>query len=175
VRAVSSVRPVRAVRVFSRGRAGAERFAEWIRADATLPVRVTVCDTAKAAVADAPIVCTATSTADRTPLLAADWVAPGAHVNVVGGTHEDAIEVDPALLATAFVVVEELSAALADAGEVRAALAAGLLDVAGLHELGALVSGTVVPAGRTTVFRSVGLPVEDTAAAVALAGATDAG
>jgi ornithine cyclodeaminase len=168
VRAVCAVRPIRSIRVFSRSRAGTERFAERVRDAAGHLVTVTVCDTAKAAVADAAVICTATSTNDRTPLVAADWAAPGAHVNVIGGTHEDAIEVDPALLATAFVVVEERAAALADAGEVRAALADGLIGVDELHELGALVNGETSAPGRTSVFRSVGMAIEDTAAAAAL-------
>lgn len=169
VRSVSAVRPIRSVRVYSRTPARAERFAEWIGDTAGhRPVRVTVCDTAKAAVADASVICTATSTGGRTPLVMADWVAEGAHLNVIGGTSEDAIEVDPALLASAFVVVEERAAALDDAGEVRAALAGGLIGVADLHELGALVAGRTPADGRTSVFRSVGLAIEDTAAAAAL-------
>ncbi|ADI12205.1 ornithine cyclodeaminase [Streptomyces bingchenggensis BCW-1] len=168
VRAVSAVRPIRSVRVFSRTRARTETFAEWIRATSAHPVEVSVCDTAKDTVADAAVICTATSTGDRTPLVAADWVAPGAHINVIGGTHEDAIEVDPALLASAFVVVEERAAALDDAGEVRAALADGLIGVTELHELGALVTGATAADGRTSVFRGVGMAIEDTAAAAAL-------
>jgi ornithine cyclodeaminase len=138
-------------------------FAKWVRD--TTGHGVSVCDTAKTAVADAPVICTATSTSDRTPLVPADWVAPGAHVNVIGGTHEDAIEIDPALLAEAFVVVEERATALEDAGEVRAAIARGLIAETDLHELGAVGS---VPAQRTSVFRSVGMAIEDTAAAAAL-------
>jgi ornithine cyclodeaminase len=168
VRAVSAVRPIRTVRVFSRTPSRTGEFAAWVRE--TFGHRVTVCDSVKTAVADAAVVCTATSTSDTTPLVAADWVAEGAHVNAVGGTHEDAIEVDPALLAEAFVVVEERAAALEDAGEVRAALAGGLIDAGGLHELGALVAGQVAPNGRTSVFRSVGMAIEDTAAAAALYG-----
>jgi ornithine cyclodeaminase len=167
VQAVSAVRPIRTVRVFSRDRDRTTRFATWIRA--TLGHQVTVCGTARDAVAGAAVICTATSTDGRTPLVAADWVRPGAHVNIIGGTHESAIEVDPALLATAFVVVEERAAALEDAGEVRAALAGGLISADDLHELGTLVTGR--PAGgpgRTTVFRSVGIAIEDTAAAAAL-------
>ena len=168
VRAVCAVRPIRSVRVFSRGRARAETFAAW--AGEALGHRVSVCDTARSAVAGAAIVCTATSTGGRTPLVEAGWVARGAHLNVIGGTHEDAIEVDPALLAAAFVVVEERAAALEDAGEVRAALAGGLVGTDDLHDLGTLVTGEAAPDGETSVFRSVGLPIEDTAAAAALHG-----
>ncbi|MDM4719191.1 ornithine cyclodeaminase family protein [Micromonospora sp. WMMA1363] len=166
IRAVATVRPIRTVRVFSRTRAGAEKLADEVRA--TTAIRVTVCDSARAAVADAPIICTATSTGDSTPVVAADWVARGAHVNVIGGTHPDAIELDPALLGDAVTVVEDQSAALDGAGEVRAALAAGLLGPDDLHELGRLVGGEVEVGGRSSVLRTVGMAIEDTAAAVAL-------
>lgn len=163
VRAVCAVRPIRSVRVYSRGRA--EEFADWVRE--TFGHRVGVCATPKDAVTGAAIVCTATSTGGARPIVAADWIAPGAHVNVIGGTHENAIEVDPKLLASAFVVVEERAAALEDAGEVRAALERGLVSVADLHELGSLTGGE--NGTRTSVFRSVGMAIEDTAAAAALA------
>lgn len=168
VRAVSAVRPVRSVRVCSRTRVRAEAFAQWVRDTAGRRVEVVVCETAQAAVAGAAVICTTTSTGGRTPLVAAGWVTPGAHLNVIGGTHEDAIEVDPALLADAFVVVEERGAAVREAGEVRAALAGGLIGEDRLHELGGLVRGTSVVDGRTSVFRGVGMAIEDTAAAAAL-------
>jgi len=168
VRAVCAVRPIRSIRVFSRRRAGTDRFAERVLDSLGSGVRVTVCETGKAAVTDAAIICTATSTSDRAPLVAADWVARGAHVNVIGGVNEAAIEVEPALLSGAFLVVEERAAALEDAGEVRAALTGGLIDLAELHELGALVNLPRMTGGRTSVFRSVGLAIEDTAAAAAL-------
>lgn len=166
IRAVAAVRPIKTLRIFSRTRAGAERLAEEVRA--TTSIRVTVCDSAKTAVADAPIICTATSTSDSTPVVAADWVARGAHLNVVGGTHPDAIEVDPALLGDAVIVVEDQAAAVDGAGEVRAALAAGLLAADDLRELGRLVDGEVEFGGRNSVLRTVGMAIEDTAAAAAL-------
>lgn len=168
VRAVAAVRPVRSVRVFSRTPARTEAFAQWVRDIGCPAAKVTVCATARDAVTDASIVCTTTSTGDRTPLVAADWVAHGAHVNVIGGTHEDALEVEPALLADALVVVEERAAALEEAGEVRAALAQGLIGEHQLVELGALVGEPARSDGRTSVLRSVGMAIEDTAAAAAL-------
>ncbi|MFR9787910.1 ornithine cyclodeaminase family protein [Streptomyces sp. MB22_4] len=172
VRAVSAVRPLRTVRVFSRTPERTERFARWVRETSGGALRVTVCDTVREAVTDAAVICTTTSTDAPEPLVEAGWVAPGAHLNVIGGTHEDALEVDPALLADALVVVEERAAAHAEAGEVRAALAAGLIGPEALCELGELVGGTAAADGRTSVFRGVGLAIEDTAAAAALCAGT---
>ncbi|MEW2635151.1 ornithine cyclodeaminase family protein [Streptomyces sp. NPDC048389] len=168
IRAVAAVRPIRTVRIHSRTRAGAEKLADWIRDTAPRPVLAVVCDTAREAVTDAAIICTATSTGDGTPVVEAGWVASGAHVNVIGGTHPDAVELEPALLADAVTVVEDRAAALDGAGEIRAALADGLIKAGELCELGRLVSGEVRVAGRTSVLRTVGMSIEDTAAAVAL-------
>lgn len=169
VRAVCAVRPIRSVRVASRTRASAEAFAEWAGGASERPVKVTVCDTVRDAVADAEVICTATATSGQAPLVLAGWVAPGAHLNVIGGTDENAIEVDPALLADALVLVEERAAALAEAGEIRAALDGGLIGPGQLHELGDLLSCPPGETrGRTSLFRSVGIAVEDTAAAAAI-------
>ncbi|MFD7610729.1 ornithine cyclodeaminase family protein [Streptomyces sp. NPDC059828] len=168
VRAVSAVRPVSSIRVHSRTRAGAEEFARWIGDTLDRPIRVAVCRTVQDAVTDAAVICTTTSTAGRTPLVNADWVTPGAHVNVIGGTHEDALELDPRLLASASVVVEQRAAALAEAGEVRAALADGLITSDQLRELGELAAAAPAAGDRTSVFRCVGMAIEDTAAAAAL-------
>ncbi|WDO05078.1 ornithine cyclodeaminase family protein [Streptomyces murinus] len=172
VRAVSAVRPLRTVRVFSRTRERTEKFARRVRDASGGALRVSVCDTVKEAVTDAAVICTTTSTGAREPLVEAGWVAPGAHLNVIGGTHEDALEVDPALLVDALVVVEERRAARAEAGEVRAALAGGLIGPGALRELGELVAAAGAADGRTSVFRGVGLAIEDTAAAAALCAAT---
>ncbi|MFI9503740.1 ornithine cyclodeaminase family protein [Nocardia sp. NPDC052566] len=168
VRAVCAVRRIRCVRVCSRTRAGAEDFADWIRSRPDPPREVTVCDSPRLAVRDAEIICTATSTADRRPLIHAEWISPGAHLNIIGGVHEDALEVDAALLRTAFTVVEQRDVAMQDAGEVRAALARNLIGPEDLHELGAVLNGAVAPSGGTTVYRSVGLAIEDTATAAAM-------
>ena len=68
-------------------------------------------------------------------LMADDWLAPGAHLNAIGGTDRDSIEFDPALLADAYVVVEQRGIAAEGAGEVRVALARDLLTLGDLHEL----------------------------------------
>ncbi|OJF12316.1 ornithine cyclodeaminase family protein [Couchioplanes caeruleus] len=167
IRALAAVRPIRSVRIFSRTRARAEQLADWAQ-EAVGPIRATVCDSVKAAVADAAIVCTATSTDDSRPLVEAGWLARGVHVNVIGGTHPDAVELEPATLASAVTLVEDRTAALDGAGEVRAALAASLIGEDDLHELGRLVGGEIIVGGRTSVLRTVGMAIEDTAAAVAL-------
>jgi ornithine cyclodeaminase len=115
------------------------------------------------AVRSADIVCAATH-ADR-PVLRREWLRPGTHVNSVGYNPAGDGEVDAATVADALVVVESRAAALADppAGAVE------LQGVGQVHaELGELVAGT--RPGRTddrqlTLYKSVGLAVQDAAAA----------
>ncbi len=171
IQAMAGVLSIKSVRLYSRTPVHTRALAEWTGEFLGSRTTVTVCRDARDAVRDAAIVCTATSTSAGTPLVDASWVAPGAHLNVVGGTHENACEVAPSLLEAAFVLVEDRSAATTEAGEIRAAIADGFLDAEDLVEIGDLVGGSSLagPApGQTTVFRGVGLAIEDTAAAAAV-------
>jgi ornithine cyclodeaminase len=170
--AMLAVRPIRKVRIFSRTPARTELFVQWARTVTT--AEIAICHSVFEAVRGADIICTTTSTSSSKPLIEAGWVTPGAHLNIIGGTHEEAIEVDPALLKTAFVVVETAAAAQEDAGEVRTALKQGYLQPEDLNELGAIILGeSAADEGQTTLFRSVGLAIEDTAAAIALYPSTE--
>jgi ornithine cyclodeaminase len=170
--AMLAVRPIRKVRIFSRTPARTELFVQWART--VTAAEIAICHSVFEAVRGADIICTTTSTPSSKPLIEADWVTPGAHLNIIGGTHEEAIEVDPALLKTAFVVVETAAAAQEDAGEVRTALTQGYLQPEDLNELGAVILGeSAAGEGQTTLFRSVGLAIEDTAAAIALYPSTE--
>jgi ornithine cyclodeaminase len=72
------------------------------------------------------------------------------------------------LLATADIVVDQIEASLAEAGEIIHALAAGVLDRSDLYELGAVLSDPPEASGRT-VFKTVGVAAEDWAIAQLLA------
>ncbi len=119
------------------------------------------------AVRDADLVVLATSS-DQ-PVVENAWIADGAHVVSVGACRPDQREMDPALVARARVVVDSLEAAVVESGDIVSGLSEGRFGrdhLAG--ELGSVVSGAV--RGRTrldevTIFKSLGLAVEDVAAA----------
>jgi ornithine cyclodeaminase len=122
------------------------------------------------AVAGADVVCTCTTATQ--PVFADDDLPPGVHVNAVGAYRTSMCELPPLLLARALLVVESEAAALAEAGDVVGAIAIGALAPTGFaHELSALAAGTVrrSDAAQTTVFKSVGLAIEDLIVARALA------
>jgi ornithine cyclodeaminase len=122
------------------------------------------------ALAEADIVCTCTTATE--PLFAADAVRPGTHVNAVGSHRPSMCELPVELLGEVLLAVETERAALAEAGEIVRAVEAGILPAAGFAaELSALAAGQIArrDAAQITVFKSVGLSVEDLIVARALA------
>jgi ornithine cyclodeaminase/alanine dehydrogenase-like protein (mu-crystallin family) len=148
--ALSRVRTFSEVRVWSRTAAHAQRFAREHGA--------TALDSAEEAVRGADIVVTATGAHE--PILEGAWLKPGAHVNAVGSSRPDWRELDDAAMGN-LVVVDSREAAAVEAGDV---LIAGAPIYA---EAGEIFAGTVAcpPRSATTVFKSVGLAIEDVAAA----------
>ena len=159
------VRGIRRVRVFSLPREGAGRFAE--RESERHGIDVEVMESAEAAVRGADIVCTVTTSAE--PVVLGRWVAPGAHINAVGACAPSCRELDTELVARARLYADQRGAMMAEAGEFmipRAEGAIGDEHIAG--ELGEVLGGRAP--GRTapdqiTIFKSLGIAVEDLAAA----------
>ena len=112
---------------------------------------------------EADVVCTCTSA--REPILRRDWLAPGAHVNAVGSSVPSARELDEATVAAATLVVDRRESALNEAGDL---LLAGFGEERIAAELGEVLIGSHpgrTDAAELTVFKSLGLGVEDLAAA----------
>lgn len=142
------VRKFEEVRVWSPTAKNAERFAEEAGAR-VMP--------AEQAVADADVVVTATPAA--APILHGAWLKPGAHVNAVGSVGPGRIELDHEAMKNA-VLVESREAVRREAAELKDP------GVEIYAELGELFSGRVsAPTNSTTIYKSVGIGVEDLAAA----------
>lgn len=112
----------------------------------------------------------AAATLATTPLLTADTVAPGTHVDLIGAFRPDMREADAALLARATLVVDTRAGAMAEAGDILQAIAEGAITAEHVvAELADLCRGAH-PGRRTaqeiTVFKSVGWAGEDLAAAI---------
>ena len=164
--AVCCVRPVKRVRVFSRTPATAESFA--VEMAERLGVDIEPSATAHDAVAQADIVCTATTSG--TPVFDNDDLRPGTHLNAIGCYHPNRHEIPPETVARAKVVVDQLEAAKEEAGDIVIAVERGLLSWEDVYaELGQLAAGQK-PGRETpeevTFFKSVGLAAQDIAAAL---------
>jgi len=122
--------------------------------------------TAEEIVRGADVVCTCTNS--REPVLRREWLAPGAHVNAIGAI-APARELDAETVAAATLFVDRRESALNESAEYQVALAEGAIG--GEHiraELGEVLVGRHpgrTDAGELTVFKSLGLAVEDLAAA----------
>ncbi|HYX82672.1 MAG TPA: hypothetical protein VE714_09790 [Gemmatimonadales bacterium] len=152
--ALRHVRSFKEVRVWSPRHAPAFAKAHGVKA---VP-------SAADAVRGADVVVVAASS--TTPILQARWLSPGTHVNAIGATRPDWRELDDDLVTTARVFVDSREAALRESGDVIAARGE-------VTEIGAVVAG-VVPGRRNdeeiTLFKSVGVAVEDVAAAALVLG-----
>jgi ornithine cyclodeaminase/alanine dehydrogenase-like protein (mu-crystallin family) len=146
--ALRRVRPIDEVRVWSRTPAHARDFAARHGATAM---------EAEDAVCGADIVVTATNAVE--PILMGAWLKPGAHVNAVGSPRPGWRELDDQAMENV-LIVDSREAVLKESGDV---IRSGMPIHA---ELGEIFAGSkTVPEGATTVFKSVGLAVEDIAAA----------
>ncbi len=151
--AVLAVRPIREVRVVARHREHAEAF---VRDVARGGVRAVAWGADAARGAD--IVVCATSSA--TPVFDAELLADGVHVTGVGSFRPEMREIPPEALRGARVVVDQREAALAESGEIVAAVRAGYLSPADLVEIGEPSARRASPTERT-VFKSVGNAIQD--------------
>jgi ornithine cyclodeaminase/alanine dehydrogenase-like protein (mu-crystallin family) len=147
--ALQLVRQFEEVRVWSRTREHAERLAKEIGAKAT---------STKEAVRGADVVVTATNS--KTPVLKGEWLKPSCHVNAVGACRPDWRELDDEAMANV-VFVDSREGAMKESGDV-------ILSGAEIYaELGEALAGKVLSrANETTIFKSLGMAVEDIAAAM---------
>jgi ornithine cyclodeaminase len=166
VRAVHAVRPLKKLVVFNRNVTRAEALVESLE-DELPDTVVDVAGSAAEAVAGADVVCCAT--AATVPLFRLGALKERVHVNAIGSYRPVMRELPEELLASAeVVVVDQVEAALSEAGEIIRAVRSGVLRLESLVELGAALGNPPLRQGRT-VFKSVGVAVQDWAVARLLA------
>jgi len=151
VQARSHLEALRLVRAFREIRVWSPRNA---RAFAR-QLGVHAADSAAEAVRGADVVVVATTS--RVPVLFGQWLSPGTHINAVGAPRPTWRELDDEILHTARIYVESREAATRESGDI---IAAGRVDA----EIGEVVTGAMrgrESAGELTLFKSVGVAVED--------------
>ncbi|HEX4417267.1 MAG TPA: ornithine cyclodeaminase family protein [Kofleriaceae bacterium] len=164
--AMRAVRRLRRIRVWSRNPAHAHAFAA-ARGGAVDGVAIEVMATARDAAVGADLICT--TTAAPAPILEGAWLAPGAHINAAGACFARTRELDTAAVVASRLIVDRRESALAEAGDFlipRAEGAIGDDHIAG--ELGDVLLGALPgrrSASEITLFKSLGIAIEDLAAA----------
>ena len=163
--AMRLARGIERVRVWSRSAGRAAWFAA--RAAKRFDVHVDVAPSAQAAVEGADVVCTVTSA--REPVLRGEWLAPGAHVNAVGSSQPTARELDSDAVRRARLYVDRRESTVNEAGDFLIPRGEGAVgDDHIVGEIGELLLGRIPgrrSAEEVTLFKSLGLAIEDLAAA----------
>lgn len=163
--AMIAVRPVSEVVVWSRSAENAGRFAA--RESARYGIPVKTASDAKSAVQGADIICT--TTGSRDPILEGEWIPAGCHINAVGSSIAVARELDANAVRRSKLFVDRRESTLNEGGDFLIAKQEGVVgDDHILGEIGELLSRKL--SGRTnrddiTLFKSLGLAVEDLASA----------
>jgi alanine dehydrogenase len=151
VQARSHLEALRLVRDFGEVRVWSPRHAEAFAREHHLYAAAS----AEEAVQGADVVVTATTSS--TPVLHGDWLSPGVHINAVGAPRPDWRELDDRVLGLARLYIDSREAAQKESGDVIAA--EGVFAEIGEGAAGTK-SGCQTP-GEITLFKSLGLPVED--------------
>ena len=164
VAGVCAVRPIREVRVYSRRSRRSRELCD--RLQASYPgIAFAPAASPEQAVNGADVICAATRA--TTPLFQAADLRRRVHINAIGAYRLDMSEIAPDVFGRAdLVVIDQLDATLAEAGDVVAALHDGRLRRADLVEIGALLTGAAAPANRAaqrglSIFKSVGIAAQD--------------
>jgi len=163
--AMLHARPLRRVRVWSKTLEYVQAFAE--RESRRHGIKIEPMESAREAVEGADIICTTTSA--REPVLRGDWIALGAHINAVGSSVAFTRELDTAAVARARLFVDRRESTLNEAGDFLMPKKEGAIgDDHILGEIGEILLGQIGgrrSAEEITLFKSLGLAVEDLAAA----------
>jgi alanine dehydrogenase len=155
--ALTHVLPFEEIRAYSPTRANLEAFCEQSTGGKARP-----CSNVEEAVAGADVIVTVTSA--REPVLRSEWVSDGVHLISVGACRPNHRELDPKLVARCSVYVDSRAAAMQEAGDILLAMAEG--HIGKDHIRGELGERPVRNgASECTMFKSLGMAVEDVATA----------
>lgn len=164
IKAHAEARPICNVLIWNRTPATAEKLARKLsRPD----MKVAATTDLEGAVGGADIICTATGSTQ--PLVKGEWLRPGVHLDCIGGYRPDMREVDDVAVSRARIFVDTRNGALSEAGDIVSPLESGAITTdditADLHDLARGEKAGRRYHDQITLFKSVGVALEDLAAA----------
>jgi ornithine cyclodeaminase/alanine dehydrogenase-like protein (mu-crystallin family) len=163
--AMATVRPIQRVRVTDKLPGLAQKFADEMSVKYEFPIEAV--DNNEDAVRGADIIVTVTSTME--PVLRRDWIEDGAHLNVVGSCFPHCREVDTETMVASRLFVDRRESTLNEAGDYLIAAKEGAIGPEHiLADIGEILIGDAkgrASDGEITLFKALGLAVEDLAAA----------
>jgi alanine dehydrogenase len=165
IRALTQIREISEIKVYDVFEASARQLQESLQKE--IGVKITVAQSAREAVLDADLLVTVTTA--KEPIVRANWLKPGMHINAVGSHRPDLRELDGATLAAAKIVVDSREAIMAECGDILLAIQEKAITANSLHaEIGEVLAGK--KPGRTssdeiTLYKAVGIAIQDVATA----------
>jgi len=165
IRALTQIRKISEIRVYDIFEASARHLQQSLQNE--IGVKIDVVQSAREAVQGADLLVTVTTAQE--PIVKADWLKPGMHINAVGSHRPDLREIDGATLAAAKIVVDSREAIMAECGDILLAIQEKAITADTIHaEIGAVLAGK--KAGRTssdeiTLYKAVGIAIQDVATA----------
>ena len=165
IQALCRVKKLQRIKIYSPLGISAERVRQELESE--VGVDIEVVSSAEDTVRGADLVVTVTTA--KEPVLELEWLKPGAHINAVGSHRPDLREIDGTTLARSKVVVDSREAVMAECGDILLAIKENSITENSIHaEIGEVLAGT--KPGRTsadeiTLYKSVGIAIQDVAAA----------
>jgi alanine dehydrogenase len=165
IRALCRVRKLSTIKVYSPS--GMSGMAVKNDLEAEIGVRIEVAKNPEETVRDSDLVVTVTTA--KEPVLRSEWLKPGAHINAVGSHRPDTREIDGPTLARSKVVVDSREAIMTECGDLLLAIKENIITENHIHgEIGEVLAGKKAgrgSAGEVTLYKSVGIAIQDVAAA----------
>ncbi|MSP37970.1 MAG: ornithine cyclodeaminase family protein [Deltaproteobacteria bacterium] len=165
IQALNRVRKLSRIKLYSPSGKSATTIKNEMEKQIGIPIQI--CRNAEEVVRGSDLLVTVTTA--KEPIVIAEWLKPGVHINAVGSHRPDQREIDSATLKRAKVVVDSRPAIMAECGDILLALKEKSITEANIHgEIGEVLAGT--KAGRIngdeiTLYKSVGIAIQDVAAA----------
>ena len=165
--AICTVRPIQTAWIYDQDQPQVSHFIEEMAGYGPIPADLRPANTPQQAVAEADIICCATTS--QIPVFEDRHLISGVHINAVGSFTEEMQEIPAETIQRSLLVVDSRQAVLNETGDILKPLQSGLIDEGHIYaELGELVLGQKTGrknASQITCFKSVGIAVQDAAAA----------
>ena len=165
IQALCRVKKLQRIKIYSPLGISAERVRQELESE--VGVDIEVASSAEDMVRGSDLVVTVTTA--KEPVLELDWLKPGAHINAVGSHRPDLREIDGTTLARSKVVVDSREAIMAECGDILLAIKEKSITENSIHaEIGEVLAGTKpgrTSAAEITLYKSVGIAIQDVAAA----------
>ena len=165
IQALARVRKIERIKIYSPSGASASAIKKDLAP--AMKIAIDVAESAEDAVRDADLLVTATTSTK--PIVKSEWLKAGVHINAVGSHRPDYREIDGATLARAKLIVDSREAIMAECGDILLAIKEKTISENHIHgEIGEVLAGTKPgrsSAGEVTLYKSVGIAIQDVATA----------